>query len=295
MENITLSWTATDPNNFVDGQNTFSPTVNAPGIYEFTIVDELNGCSTTDIVDLGSLDISQIDGGEGPYLYSIDNGENYFDLGLFEDLEPGIYDLRVQDSNGCEIDTQVEIPTVEPVFASLLPEVVLDFGENTRLLASTNINPEDIETITWTPSINLSCSDCLDPQVVGVEDAFYTVTIVSQNGCVAEVSVQLRVNKEISVYIPNAFSPINLDGFNDVFMIFAKEGVVTNINSLQVYDRWGTLVFIEENFLPNDPLHAWDGKYKDEKMNPGVFVYWTEIEFIDGRTSVFKGNVTLSD
>ena len=317
-DNFTLVWTSSDPNSFENGENTLSPTVNKAGTYELTIVNDINGCSTTDIVnvsldenvpngiistvidplcagDLGSLDTSGVEGGEGPYLYSIDNGENFFDNGIFEDLTPGAYEILVRDAKGCEVGIQVEIPEVLEVFASLPPELELEFGENAQLLASTNIITQDIESIVWSPSTNLSCDDCLNPQVIGVGDEFYTVTLTSTNGCVAEATIQLRVDREINVYIPNAFSPHNVDGTNDFFMIFARDGIVENINSFQIYDRWGTQVFFDENFLPNDPNHGWDGQFRGDRLNPGVFVYWTEIEFIDGTTTVFKGDLTLVD
>ncbi len=157
------------------------------------------------------------------------------------------------------------------------------------------IAPTDIASISWSPAVQLSCESCLNPQVTGLDNQLYTVTIVNINGCVAEASIQLRVDRDLAVYIPNAFSPNNLDGINDVFMIFAKENIVQNINSFQVYDRWGTEVFIQEDFQPNNPIHGWDGSFRGEKMNSGVFVYWAEIEFIDGSTQLFKGDVTLTD
>lgn len=317
-QNFSFEWLVNEPDVVLAAENTLSPTTSVPGIYTLVVTNERNGCIAIDEVeitevenipsgisasiieplcagDLGGLDIFQIDGGQGPYLYSIDNGTSYFNEGLFEQLTPGVYDLLVQDQNGCEIGTQLEIPEVAEVFVSLPPDLELEFGDDAQLLASTNIEPQDIATITWSPSTNLTCADCLSPQVVGVANELYTVTIVNENGCVAEANIQLRVNRNINVYIPNAFSPKNIDGVNDVFMIFAKDGIVANINSFQVYDKWGTQVFVDENFLPNDPAHGWNGAFRGDKMNPGVFVFWAEIEFIDGSTSIFKGDVTLMD
>ncbi len=317
-DNFTLQWISDNADNIIQGSNTLNPTVAGPGLYELIITNEINGCSTSDDVavslledvpneillnvqdppcagDPGAIDIFQINGGQGPYLYSLDNGANFSDFGLFENLEPGVYDVRIQDQNGCELDTQVEIPDTPEVFADLPPEIELEFGENGFIQTVTNIDPADIASISWSPAVQLSCESCLNPQVTGLDNQLYTVTIVNINGCVAEASIQLRVDRDLAVYIPNAFSPNNLDGINDVFMIFAKENIVQNINSFQVYDRWGTEVFIQENFMPNDPIHGWDGSFRGEKMNTGVFVYWAEIEFIDGSTQLFKGDVTLTD
>ena len=37
-------------------------------------------------------------------------------------------------------------------------------------------------------------------------------------------------------------------------------------------DRWGNLVFENENFEINDSSQGWDGNYKGKPLNPGVFI-----------------------
>ncbi len=87
------------------------------------------------------------------------------------------------------------------------------------------------------------------------------------------------------------FEP-NGDGTNDVFAIFSNEDV-TNIPSLQIYDRWGSLVFRRENFAPNDERFGWDGTWGNKDALPGVYGWWTEIAFRDGIKKVYSGNVML--
>ena len=41
-------------------------------------------------------------------------------------------------------------------------------------------------------------------------------------------------------------------------------------------------------FPPNDPLFGWDGRFKGQKMNAGVFVYFAEVQFIDGRRKFLR-------
>jgi gliding motility-associated-like protein len=94
------------------------------------------------------------------------------------------------------------------------------------------------------------------------------------------------------VYIPNIFSP-NGDGENDEFTIFADQKAVVNIHYLQVYSRWGELLWERHDFPPNDVSLGWDGTFQGLPMNPAVFVYQAELEFIDGRKELFKGDVTL--
>lgn len=48
-------------------------------------------------------------GGEGPYLYSIDNGANYQVSGNFVNLSQGTYNLRIRDANNCETTGTVTV------------------------------------------------------------------------------------------------------------------------------------------------------------------------------------------
>ena len=65
------------------------------------------------------------------------------------------------------------------------------------------------------------------------------------------------------------------------------------INKFLVFDRWGETVHEYYQFLPNDPDFGWDGNHRGEPMNPQVLVWFAEIEFVDGRVEIFKGDVTL--
>jgi len=68
---------------------------------------------------------------------------------------------------------------------------------------------------------------------------------------------------------------------------------VVRIKSLLVFDRWGSLVFERYNFAPNDPVLGWDGMIRGSRGLPGVYVYYAEVEFVDGETILYKGDVTL--
>ena len=119
------------------------------------------------------------------------------------------------------------------------------------------------------------------------------MTVVSKDGCEYRDSVLIRVDNEERVYVPNAFSPWDQDGENDVFMIFADVKQVLQVDQFQVYDRWGEMVFSASDFLPNDPSYGWNGSHGGKLMQPGVYVYYIEIKLIDGRKLLLKGDVTL--
>ncbi|MBI1289464.1 MAG: T9SS type B sorting domain-containing protein [Flavobacteriales bacterium] len=82
------------------------------------------------------------------------------------------------------------------------------------------------------------------------------------------------------LFVPNVFSP-NQDGHNDVFK---PRGTEPFEYELRVYDRWGNCVF-ESNEIDR----GWDGTFKGQRMNSGVFVYY----IMSGGEVLSKGNVTL--
>ncbi|MCC6725403.1 MAG: gliding motility-associated C-terminal domain-containing protein, partial [Saprospiraceae bacterium] len=89
-----------------------------------------------------------------------------------------------------------------------------------------------------------------------------------------------------------SFSP-NGDGINDVFMIFSDGKSVKSVNSLKVFSRWGESVFELFDFPPDDYNYGWNGNYRGELLDVAVFVYYAEVEYIDGKKQLLKGDVTL--
>ena len=84
---------------------------------------------------------------------------------------------------------------------------------------------------------------------------------------------------EIKIY--DGFSP-NGDGMNEVFFI---EGVqFFPGNALQVFNRWGTLVFSQKDYL-----NTWRGTWNDQDLPDGVYFY----VFDDGTGRIFKGHLMI--
>ncbi len=62
---------------------------------------------------------------------------------------------------------------------------------------------------------------------------------------------------------------------------------------MEVYTRWGDLVFRRANFQPNIPEDGWDGTFKGERLNPGVYVYRIEILYGDDLKETVFGDITI--
>lgn len=143
----------------------------------------------------------------------------------------------------------------------------------------------------WIPESNLNCADCNFNRFAAIEDTEYMIIGYDVNDCPDTTYFNLVVDEQPRSYVPNAFSP-NGDGTNDIFMIYSP-GDVAIVNSLQIFDRWGSCVFNKSNFLPNSSYYGWDGTFKGKKMMSGVYIYMLETTLINGSKEILKGDLNL--
>ena len=317
--NFTYEWTTGD-GNFSGGLDDLEAFATAGGTYTLTIFNTENMCIASDSVvvgvdanvptgidaeaispncfgDPGAIDFVGIDGGVGPFSYSIDGGDSFSDQSLFNNLTPGqTYSLLITDDNGCVLEQQLSIPTVDSLSVQVAqPFVEVELGESFDILSFLSIPENEIASITWTPSEGLSCDDCLNPEVTPSNNINYNVVVVSENGCVDDAAIEFRVDRNIDIYIPNAFSPHNIDGINDLFAPLGKPNLIATVREFQIYDRWGDQVYQDGDFELNAPSRGWNGVFRNEDLQPGVFVYYVLLEFVDGSTELYEGDVTLMD
>lgn len=116
----------------------------------------------------------------------------------------------------------------------------------------------------------------------------HQLRLKSSLGCDSLVFLNLDY---YDVFLPNAFSPNN-DGINDIFIILGGNDLV-EISSLQVFDRWGSLVFEGRNLPPGDGRSGWDGQGHNGPSPPGVYVYVGKVRMDDGKDHLLRGSVLL--
>ena len=86
------------------------------------------------------------------------------------------------------------------------------------------------------------------------------------------------------LYIPNAFTP-NGDDDNNVFFAY---GLNIKTLTMQIFSRWGELLY-----ETNDKTKGWNGKYKEQFVEIGVYVYRIQCEWMDGNSVRRIGSVTV--
>ncbi|BDS12079.1 T9SS type B sorting domain-containing protein [Aureispira anguillae] len=280
------------------------------GTYAVTVLDN-NGCSTSintlitdpaqlsgsatgDALDcFGDTDgkiVATATGGTPPYFFSL-NGGNVQSSGTFSGLGAGNYAVEISDASGCIFSTTANISVADSVVLKVPDDMSIKFGETVPLFVQMPINAPTNPIVTWTPSTGLSCDSCYHLTAQPFASTLYTVSVTGDEGCVSTADVFIEVDDDKGVYIPNAFSP-NGDKTNDVFMLYSA-GAVDRIEEFMVFDRWGELVCHRNDVRPNYPAYGWDGSFRGQKMNTGVFIYYIKVRYFNGSTEIFKGDLTL--
>jgi gliding motility-associated-like protein len=282
----------------------------APGTYIVTVAD-INGCDTilnTTFIAPPQIDIAMltIDSATCPqytdasihitgtggtpgntvaYEYSTD-GITFQSSELFKNLAAGAYHLYIRDGQGCLKDTVVMVyEPVKPTLTILPQDSTIDLGKSVSLFSNlSDYTSADINRYSWSPILGLNCGDCAWVTAAPYSSTIYNLTINYWHDCSVSQTVSVLVGNGEDFFVPNAFSP-NGDGNNDVLVICGSGLAKAN---LTIFNRWGEKVFDSQN-----QWLGWDGTYKGEKQNPGVYTYYVEGIYLNGKTREKKGTVTL--
>jgi gliding motility-associated-like protein len=311
--NYTYTWSSQD-GLVLAAENSLTPKVKPQATYKLLVVNTINGCEATDTTRIlnikpklnaatiqhplchggvGTIFFNGVSSGTPPFLYSINNGITYSQTVFFDKLRPSFYNLKVQDANGCEDSTQVQV--IEPPLLTItIPAFTkIDIGDDAQFEAVVSPDTMKLISIQWSPDDSLSCKNCLNPIIKRpFRGGTFTLLVENDKGCIASAATQLNINRNVKVYAPTAFSP-NGDQINDFFTLFGSTKAFLKINYLRVFDRWGTLVFERYELNPNNENEGWDGTFRGDVLNPAVFVWYAEILRIDGKKELIKGDVYL--
>ena len=161
-----------------------------------------------------------------------------------------------------------------------------NYGCDSIIKLNLLVNPEfqHADTVTTTDAYTWPVNQKTYPTSGTYKEIYQT-----QNGCDSIHLLLLSINKDVSIYYPNIIHP---GGLNSFFTIYVY-GASATIKTLSIYDRWGERIWQKQNFPPNELQQGWDGKYKDQDVMPGVYVWHAEIVLKDGSVIMEKGDVTV--
>jgi len=213
------------------------------------------------------------------------NATDFQNTLTFQQLSEGAYTLTVKDQNGCTAQQEVVLGVL-PTAAFTLPDAFL---------------PCDAPSVTLSPA--------WDNKPAGLQYKWYngatdeTIQVMGAGSIWLEVSDQCQTVRQEAhvrwegehegelVYVPNTFSPDAQELVNSVFKPFIAGNVEVARFRLQIFDRWGNLIFSTDQLE-----RGWDGYWRHD-AGPGAVFVWTleaELIFCGQITTVRKsGDVTL--
>ena len=277
----------------------------APGSYVLSVTDAV-GCRVDTLVEIGQPDpllptenhVSppcpeiclgvinlSMEGGTLPYRYLWSTGAT---VPSVTELCAGGYAVTVTDRNGCTATLSVELTdstTFPTDITAWCDEDTIYAGEPTQLHSTELGSPFQYQ---WNPPIGVENPTASSSVARPVVTTQYVIIVTDEFGCTRTDTVPVYVRdvicEEPYVFVPNAFSP-NGDGKNDILYV---RGEVIREVSFKMYDRWG-----EKVFETDDLTKGWDGTFRGQPCEPGVYDYHLQVTCLGMKRYFKKGNVTL--
>ncbi len=245
------------------------------------LVSEPIGCRPN---ELGSIEVTSVSGGTGPYEQFIN--DNPFSTRA-TDLEVGTYEIRVEDRFSCFATQVVELDVTDDLFdLSIGTTEPVNLGESITVSISATT---EIETFNWNSIPNNSCPDCTNFSFRPLESFDYILDAVNVDGCRDTDTLSVVVLEGQPLYIPDAIKPNSTLEANQLFSIFGNPLAVRMINDLSIFDRYGNQVFSNEQMIINDLSSGWNGKFNNDYVEAGVYTYRANVQFVGGNTEVILG------
>jgi CHU_C Type IX secretion signal domain len=246
-------------------------------------------------VPTGSIEILNLAGGTPPLDFAIQSSDPMWQNDLvFNDLHPGAYTLLVRDANECLWQDSVQIGSLQPLSIAL-PGMVPLFCDSVSTRLSPSIN-SDLTGLAFVWNTGATTRD-----IIVTEAGRYDLRV--NNACesvMATTSAEWAQSPQDQslVYVPNAIAPSSTEEKNTIFKPIFVQNVEVISYRMEVFDRWGNLVF---RTLSADD--GWQGNTSNSTFadqpavaDTAVYVWWLEAT-IDwcGRQIALKkqGDVTV--
>lgn len=122
------------------------------------------------------------------------------------------------------------------------------------------------------------------------EEGTYDVTLITTdaNGCSDTITQTIEVLLQPVIYFPNAIFPNGTQPNRN----FHGFGIGVVDAEIQVFDRWGTLLYTSEN-LTEVMNSGWDGTYNGKPVKQGAYPYKVTASFYNGSSFEKLGTVTV--
>jgi gliding motility-associated-like protein len=194
------------------------------------------------------------------------------------------YTLTILDRNGCIARDSILMDIRLTPIVNLGADTSIFADESLMLVPTKNQDPSfryEWSTLDGSPTYRVTST------------GEYAVTVTNLAGCSDSDTLFVDMSKTRDLFFPNAFSP-NRDGLNDKFLVYPNPETVSKVLSLKVFTRWGEMIFQDEPYGTEiNEVGGWDGNFKGRPAEPGTYIFTSEIEYIDSKKLLLKGDFQL--
>lgn len=273
----------------------------AAGTYTLTVTDDA-GCSVSEDIAIGSAEFNVViqvntdyngfdvscngesnatlrakaSFGVAPYSYKWSTGD---ETETIQNVGAGDYKVTVTDSDGSKVEGKYTV--TEP------DKLIVRVTTTPSNGGSAGTAKAEVQggTQPYTYEWNDKSPGSTTVFIGGLIEGSYRVIVTDVNGCMTQGIGRVPIDDQdcftaIQVMTPNA------DGINDELRIACVEG---SVNTLTIFDRYGAMVYKEENYS-----NRWTGIDGDgQLLGDGVYYFVLQVLESDGSTTYHKGHVTL--
>jgi len=197
----------------------------------------------------------------------------------FIDLCAGDYSVSVTDANS--ITTVSEITITEPdtlqlAFEAVSPSTITGTDGSAKVTVTGGTAPYSYQ---WNDN-----NGTQTPEVTGLAPDTYFVIVTDANGC-QKIGMVEVTRPTAPCYESRDIITIDGDGMNENFIIQCADNVQ---NTLQVFNRWGQLVFDATNYD-----NTWEGTDRRGNQLPEGGYFWVLRVTENGVITEHKNHLTI--
>ncbi|HMR88977.1 MAG TPA: gliding motility-associated C-terminal domain-containing protein [Saprospiraceae bacterium] len=250
--------------------------------FELDITDPLCFGQSDGTINIIPLDLTQ------DVNYSL-NGTPLNNLTI-ENLPAGQFTILAVNSFTCSVEQMIDLNPPVAFEIDLGLDITIDQGETVEVDFTSNLAFEDILSTIWSlPNGQIITEKLSGVTFIGDVSGQVSLEIVDNNGCLAQDSLQIKVNEiTTEIVLPNIILPGSTT--NGLFTI-TNNTAIEEVTTCAIYDRWGNNVYSIDKVLP--ALVVWDGSFKGADCQPGVYIYKIALKLINGKEKILAGDITV--
>lgn len=226
-------------------------------------------------------------GGVGPYQFEWSNGSTASQI---MGLGQGTYGLTVTDDNDCIAEASFTLEAPENLAFTFEPVPATE-GCNGSI-QTIPLSGNGPFTYNWLQLPNQGNN----PLAEGLCPGEYTVEVTDANGCQTVTMVARVEDRRFPCLSAREVITPNGDGLNEAFVLFCSEDETVSNNNLEIYNRWGQLVFntVDYNCSADDGTNCFEGRTNDGAQLPAgpyYYIFNYTNEFMEERQQ--RGSLTI--